>query len=135
MKAGILDANVILRFLIQDNREQGAAATALFKRAEQDEIEIHLSDTIVAEVTFVMEKVYRKQRSEVADALLDLIQNPGVTLQSPSVLTDALLRYRAHAIDFPDALVAAMAAAKGIPAISFDKDLDRFVDVTRFEPK
>ncbi len=135
MKAGILDANVILRFLMQDNPKHGAAATALFKKAEQDEVEVYLSDTIVAEVTFVMEKVYRRQRTEIADALLDLIQNPGVTLQSPTLLTDALLRYRAHAVDFPDALVAAMAAAKGIPAISFDKDFDRFTDVTRFEPK
>lgn len=135
MNAGILDANVILRFFLHDHREHAAAATALFKTAEKDEVDLYLPDTIVAEVTFVMEKVYRKQRNSIADALLDLIQNPGITPQSPSVLTDALLRYRAHPIDFPDALVAAMAVAKGIPAISFDRDLDRFSDVTRFEPK
>ena len=72
---------------------------------------------------------------QIADALLDFVQNSSIRLQSPTVLTDALLRYRSHTIDFPDALVAAMAAARGIPAISFDKDLDRFPDVKRFEPK
>ena len=34
-----------------------------------------------------------------------------------------------------DALVAAMTAAKGISAICFDKNFDRFADVTRLEPK
>lgn len=135
MRAGILDANVILRFFLNDHREHAAAARALFAKAEIEELDLFLADTIVAEVTFVMEKVYKKQRAIIADALLDFIQNPGITLQSPSVLTDALLRYRSNAIDFPDALVAAMAAGKGIPAISFDGDLDLFPDVTRYEPK
>ncbi len=135
MKAGVLDANVLLRFLIQDHPMHGAAATALFQKAEKDEVDLYLADTIVAEVTFVMDKVYGKPRADIAAALLDLVQNPGITLQSPTVLTDALLRYRDHGIGFPDALVAAMAAAKRMPAISFDKDLDRFEDVTRYEPK
>jgi predicted nucleic-acid-binding protein len=135
MRAGILDTNVILRFFLNDHREHAAASSALFTKAEMGELDLFLADTIVAEVTFVMEKVYKKQRAIIADALLDFIQNPGITLQSPSVLTDALLRYRAHAIDFPDALVAAMAAGKGIPAISFDRDLDCFTDVTRFQPQ
>lgn len=112
-----------------------AAATALFKKAERNEVELHLSDTILSEVIFVMEKVYQRQRTEIADALLDLIHNPGITLQGTAVTIDALLRYRAHAVDFPDALVAAMAVAKRVPAISFDRDFNRFGDVTRFEPK
>lgn len=135
MKAGVLDANVLLRFFLQDNPKQSAAAIALLKKADADEVELYLLDAIVAEVTFVMDKVYRRNRIQIADALLDLVQNSGITLQSPTVLTDALLRYRMHAIDFPDALVAAMAASREIPAVSFDKDLDRFSDVTRYEPK
>ena len=135
MKAGVLDANVVLRFFLQDNPRQSAATVALFTKAERGDVALFLPDVIVAEVTFVMEKVYRRNRMQIADALLDLIQNSGISLQSPAVLTDALLRYRAHTIDFPDALVAAMAATKGIPAISFDRDLDKFNDVKRHEPK
>ena len=135
MKAGVLDANVVLRFFLQDNPRQSAATVALFTKAEQGDVELFLPDVIVAELTFVMDKVYRRNRMQIADALLDLIQNSGVTLQSPTVLTDALLRYRAHTVDFPDALGAAMAGAKGIPAISFDRDLDKFQDITRHEPK
>ena len=135
MKAGVLDATVLLRFFMQDDPKHSRAATGLFQRAEQQEVELFLQDATVAEVTFVMAKVYGKGRTQIAEALLDFIQNPGISLLSPEVLPDALVRYRNHPVDFPDALVAAMAAAMNLPAVSFDKDLDKFNDVTRFEPK
>lgn len=135
MKAGILDANVLLRFLLQDNPKQSAAATALFKKAEQGEVELQLPDVIVAEVTFVLEKVYRRTRIQIANALLDFMQNPGIKLQSSSILNDALLRYRNHPVDFPDALLVAISVGKKVNVVSFDRDFDRFPDVTRYEPK
>lgn len=98
-------------------------------------MELFLQDAIVAEVTFVMEKVYRRSRVQIADALLDFIQNPFVVAQSPTVLSDALFRYRSHPVDFPDALVAAEAVSKNIAAVSFDKDMERFQDVRRYEPR
>ncbi len=135
MKAGVLDANVLLRFFLQDDPKHSPAVTALFEKAQDQDMELFIQDAIVAEVTFVMERVFKRNRVQIADALLDFIQNPFVTLQSPGVLGDALLRYRTHPVDFPDALVAAEAAARNIAAVSFDKDLDKFPDVQRFEPK
>ena len=41
---------------------------------------------------------------------------------------------QAQPVDFPDALVAAIAAHQGVPVASFDQDFDRFKDVKRFEP-
>jgi predicted nucleic-acid-binding protein len=135
MKAGVLDANVVLRFFLQDNAKQSAAVGAFFKKAQNQDIELFLQDAIVAEVTFVMEKVYRRSRAQIADALLDFIENPFIIVQNPPVLTDALLRYRSNAVDFPDALVAAEAVARNVAAVSFDKDFERFQDVTRYEPR
>ena len=135
MKSGVLDANVLLRFFLQDDLKQSQAVTSFFNKAAGQDIDLILQDAIVAEVTFVMGKVYRRTRAQIADALLDFIQHPFIMQQSPGVLGDALLRYRAHPVDFPDALVAALAAAKGIPSVSFDRDLDRFPDVRRIEPK
>lgn len=135
MKAGVLDANVLLRFFLQDDPKQSPATTAFLRRAEERDWELFLHDATVAEVTFVMEKVYRRARGDIAAALLDFMQNPFISAHEPAVLSDALVRYGAHPIDFPDALVAAKAAARKIPAISFDRDLDGFPDVTRLEPK
>ncbi|MEO8425508.1 MAG: PIN domain-containing protein [Verrucomicrobiota bacterium] len=122
MKAGVLDTNVLLRFFLQDDPKQSPAATAFFKKAEDENIDLFLQDATVAEVTFVMDRVFRRSRIQIANALLDFIQNPFVTVQNPVVLTDALLRYRNHSIDFPEALVGALAVSMKVPAVSFDKD-------------
>ncbi len=50
------------------------------------------------------------------------------------VTLDALERFKSHPVDFPDALVAAIAAHQGVPVVSFDRDFDRFKDVKRFQP-
>jgi predicted nucleic acid-binding protein len=49
-------------------------------------------------------------------------------------LRDALKRFKAVSVDFPDALIPALAADGKVPVASFDWDLDKFKDITRFEP-
>ena len=51
------------------------------------------------------------------------------------LLVDALLRFRDHGVDFADAWLAARAARDGQHVASFDRDLDKFRDVKRHEPK
>lgn len=137
MKTYLLDANVILRFLRQDHPDMGAAARALFQAAGRGEVCLLLDDAIVAEVVYVLQGPYKQERSAIAAALLALVRRaPAVRpLRSAAVLEDALGRYRDHAgVDFADALLAALAAERGVPVASFDRDLDRFADVTRFDP-
>jgi predicted nucleic acid-binding protein len=62
------------------------------------------------------------------------MENPGIAVETASVLRDALKRFKAVSVDFPDALIAALAADGKVPVASFDRDLDKFKDITRFEP-
>ena len=134
MKTYVLDANVLVRFFTQDSPTLGSAAKKLFEAADRGEVELRLHPTIAAEVVFVLTKVYQRDRSAVADALLDLMENPGIAVESASVLRDALKRFKSVSVDFPDALIAALAADGKVPVASFDRDLDKFKDITRFEP-
>ena len=135
MKSYVLDANVVVRFFTQDPPSLGRAARKLFEEATQGTVELRLDPAIAAEVVFVLTKVYQVERGSVAESLLDLISNPGVRVVSVGMLRDALLRFKDFSVDFADALVAAIGAAEGLPVASFDRDLDKFKDVARFEPK
>lgn len=73
-------------------------------------------------------------RESARQPLLDLIENPGIAVEDASVLRDALKRFKSASVDFPDALIAALAADGNVPVASFDRDLDKFKDITRFEP-
>jgi len=134
MKRYILDANVLVRFFMQHPPAMGRAATKLFEAAAKGDTELRLDPLIVAEVVFVLTKVYGQPRSAVADALLDLLENPGITLEASDCVRNALKRFKSFSVDFADAWVAAIASEHQAPIASFDRDLDKFKDVTRLEP-
>ena len=136
MEIYLIDTNVILRFLRRDQPVMAAAAEALFARAERGEVRLVLDSLILAEVVFVLQSYYKVGRETIADALLDMINSGvGVETDRPALLNNALERYRRHPqVDFGDAMLGALAAEQNIPVASFDRDLDRFKDVVRFEP-
>ncbi len=131
MKSLLLDANVLVRFLVQDDPRQGAACTALFERAERGEVALHLDALAVAEVVYVLLGRYLRSRTEVVSVLLAVIQNPGVGTVEKDTVTDALQRFGAFNVDFSDAWLAARAARLGRAVASFDHDFDKFKDVKR----
>ena len=134
MKEYLLDANVLVRFLVQDDAKQSAAATALFEKAERHEVVLHLDGLMVAETVYVLMGRYGQRRSEVVNVLLAVIQNAGVETTEQEIVTDALQRFGAMNVDFTDAWLAARAAQLGRQVASFDRDLDKFGDIQRFEP-
>jgi predicted nucleic acid-binding protein len=135
MSAYVLDANVLLRFLTQDHPVHSKAATTLFERAKRKEVTLEIDPVILAEVIFTLEGYYQKARADIASVLLRLISNPGIETDHRPEILDALRRYHNHNVDFADAWLAALAVAKKKAAASFDRDLDKFDDVTRFEPQ
>jgi predicted nucleic acid-binding protein len=135
MKKFLLDANVILRFLTQDHPAKARAATALFGQAKNKEALLVLDSVILAEVIYALEGHYKRSRHEIAGALLQLVTSQGIEAEPHFVIVNALLRYKAEPVDFPDAWLAASAFQRKLPAASFDKDIDRFRDVTRYEPE
>jgi predicted nucleic-acid-binding protein len=131
----LLDANVLVRFLVQDDPRQSAAATALFKKAERREMVLHLEGLMVAEVVYVLLGRYGRTRAEVVNVLLAIIQNAGVETVDKDIVTDALRRFVTANVDFSDAWLAARAAQSGHPVASFDRVFDKFKDIRRFVPK
>ena len=134
MKRYILDTNLLVRFLKNDHPKMSSAAADLFLQSASGKVELHLDPTIVAETAFVLTSFYKQDQAEVADAIRDLITGCRLKVPLEEVTLDALERFKSQPVDFPDALVAAIAAHQGVPIASFDRDFDRFKDVKRFEP-
>jgi predicted nucleic acid-binding protein len=68
------------------------------------------------------------------NVLLAVIQSAGVKTAEQEIVTDALQRFGAMNVDFPDAWLAARAAQLGCEVASFDRDFDKFKDIRRFDP-
>lgn len=134
MSRYVLDTNLVVRFLRKDHPTMSPAAAALFQESMSGKTELLLETALVSEAIFVLTSFYKLARADVADALRDLMTGCRLKVPNLDVTLDALARFKAHNIDFPDALAAAVAASEKIPVASFDHDFDKFNDIARFEP-
>ena len=130
-----LDSNILLRFLTGEPPDMFAAASALIRSAEKGEALLELSPLVLAETAFTLESYYRVPRKDVAKALAECVNRLGFRLADRERLLDALNRVQTSGVHLVDGYLAAASAETKMPVASFDRDFDKFRDVTRFEPK
>ncbi len=128
-KRRLVDANLIVRYLVQDHDKHAKAAGKLFDACDRGDLVVVVLPVVLAECVFVLESFYGHPRAEIASALGRLISSPGVEISEGSVHLDGLNRYQGTRAHFIDCLIAATAVAHNVPVSSFDQDFRKFVDV------
>lgn len=73
--AGSLDANVLLRLLLDDISEQHAAVEALFQKSKG---QFAIADTAIIEVVFVLGRHYGFSRTAISEAIEGLMLLPEI---------------------------------------------------------
>lgn len=133
-----IDANIFIRYLTQDHPQFSQACTALLTKAENGEISLTTSESVITEVVQVLSspRLYQLPRQQISTLLTTLLSLPGMRCAQRTVYLHALTIYEQENIDFPDCLtVAHMQQAKLTTLYSYDQDFDRFSHVTRLEPE
>ena len=119
-----LDTNVLVRFLVEDDQKQAAAAAALIERVIADGDTIFVSDVVVCETVWVMSVSYNVGRKEIAAVLRSLIRARHVTFRAADQLIRALEAYEAGKGDFADYLIREHARASDCEHVAtFDRVL------------
>lgn len=127
----LIDANVIIRFLLKDHPIQSPAVKKILKNFQENLI---LSDVAVAEVIWLLTSYYNFSKEETIEKIYPILSFPNIE-SNKSVLIRAFYFYRNFNIDYIDAYLAAYTEDSKIEGIySFDKDLDKIKEVKRFEP-
>lgn len=135
MAGQFLDTNVILRHLLGDHPDHSPQATAYFRRIEGGEIKVHTSDTVVFETVFTLERHYRQPKAKIREALLPLIELPGIVLPGKTRFARVFELYVDQNLPFADAYHAAvMEHLKLEEIVSFDREFDRIPGIRRVEP-
>ena len=135
MAIPILDTNILLRHLLHDHPEQSPSCTAYLARIERGEIKARIADTVVFETVFTLQRQYRHSKNAIRDALLPLIELPGIVLPGKRALRQAFDLYVDLNISFADAYHAVLMKRLRLDEIvSYDKQFDRVDDINRTEP-
>jgi predicted nucleic acid-binding protein len=127
-----LDTNVLLRHLRQDDPDHSPRATAFLKRIEQGEVKVRTSDTVIFETVFTLERSYHQEKSAIRDAVLPLVELPGVVLSNKRRYRKVFSLYIEKNISFADAYHAVLMELLHLTEIvTFDTDFDKIAGITR----
>ena len=127
-----LDANVILRFIVNDNPTFSPKAKLIFENIDKGRIKIFISSMAIFEVAFTLERTYKLSKSEVRERFLPIIKLENVTSDRKEVVERALDFYVDKNVSFADAYQAALMLKKNVKKIySFDPHFDRFPQLKR----
>lgn len=115
-----LDTNVLVRYFAQDDAKQSAKATALIESLT-DAKPGYLSQMVLIELVWVLQRCYDASREMVAETLERLLRTQGLVVQEAEQVWQALRIYRQGG-DFADCLIVRVAMADGCDGVvTFDE--------------
>jgi len=121
----LLDTNVIIRFLTRDHEEYYHKSVEVFRDIESGKIEALLMDFILAEVIYVLKRIYKYSKNDIASVLKKLLLYKNLYTENKLITFEALEIYADKNIDFADAMLCAKQKLEGFEITSFDKDIER----------
>ena len=125
MKA--IDTNVLIRFLIGDDKRQAKKVYTIFKKAESEKKQLFVPLLVVLEMIWVLESVYEISRTEILDSISDLLLMPILKFDQQSALQQLIYSAQGNKYDLSDLLIAHSAQTNGCEVVvTFDKKASRF---------
>ena len=136
MPLPFLDSNILLCHFHGNHPEHSPKSTVLLDRIERGELEAQLSDMVIVETVFTLERSYKISKTQIRDAMLALLSLPGIVLPGKRRYARIFDLYVDPNLPFGDAyIVAEMEHFGATELYSFDKEFNRVPGITRLEPE
>jgi len=119
----LIDANVIIRFLVKENSEQYNKSIDIMHDIEDALLKVEILSEVVMEVLFIMTKYYKAPLLDLVEDLKSILLLDGVVNENKYILIGTLNMMCDKNIDYVDALICTKSALQGYGKISFDKDV------------
>lgn len=116
-----LDTNVLVRYLVADDPEQHAAATALIEGELTPEAPGLVHPVALCELVWVLRQVYKVPKPEVVAALRLVLAVRTLHVLDEAAVRAALDLFERHAADFADALLSVEYQTEGSSLVTFDR--------------
>ena len=118
----IIDANVVLRLILNDNEKMVKEA-----RTQLLSDTFFLKREVIAEVVYVLSGVYKTKRDDVGKAILEVLEAEGVLVESEDTVRYAIDTFQTQALDFVDCLLYAYHSVEGEKIFTFDQKLQKLL--------
>ena len=121
-----LDTNILVRFLVRDDKKQAEAVYRRFLQAEKSGEQLFVPLLVLLETLWVLESVYELSRTDILCAIEDLLHLPILQFETDEVVVTFLSDAKITKTDLADILIGCSAKSNGNEAIiTFDKKASR----------
>ncbi|MCL2411084.1 MAG: PIN domain-containing protein [Treponema sp.] len=117
-----VDANVILRYILDDHTEFSPRAKKII-----GENTVETPIEVLCEVVFVLKRIYKITRKEIADTLLDFYKNTNSILPHHEAVIKGIEYFGESNLDFVDCILAGYNELESISIHTFDMKLEKLL--------
>ena len=122
MKNYIIDTNALISFVTDRNPAQQDKVAKLLGSAAQLKVRVLCPQNVITEFAYVMDSVYRIDKSEIRAIVRDFIKLPGVEIVHQLSLKTLFTFWPDKVPDYGDAIIAALCQdTRGASVATFDR--------------
>ena len=121
----LVDANVILRYLLRDDEVLFKEAFSLFEKVKVGEERVIIPESVLAECVYVLLKIYKVERQMIAEKLKGLFIYKGVVNPDKKDLIDSLTLFGKKNLSIVDCILCARSINSRIQLFTFDDELKK----------
>ena len=120
-----LDANILVRYIMQDDAKQAQLATRLVESLSA-EAPGFVPLVAVVELAWVLSSAYDLNRQQVVEAFEGILRTKELVVERAEIVWKALRVFQSGNVDFADCLIARSAASAGCEkTMTFDRGAAR----------
>ena len=128
------DTNVLVRYLVQDDPKQSALANQWIDSIHHKKESIFINQIVFCELIWVLQGPYEIEKKILINTLEKILLAKQFEIESKDEIWQALSEFKAHAVDFADALIGVKNEMAGCrTTVTFDqkafKKLIRFTQL------
>ncbi len=121
MKKYLIDTNCLISFITDRNQGQQRIIAKYFEDAADIKCELIIVDSVITELVYVLEKIYRINIKIISDILHSLIETPGISVHNNFDLLKTLRLWPDKISDYGNAVIASNVAGEKLKVITFDQ--------------
>ena len=119
----LIDANVVLRYLLRDDDALFKKASVLLERVKVGEEAVVIPESVIAECVYVLLKVYKIDRQIISEKLRGLFAYKGVVNPDKKDLIDSLILFGQTQLSIVDCIACSKSINNGMSLFTFDDAL------------
>jgi predicted nucleic-acid-binding protein len=126
-----LDTNVLVRYLVWDDKKQAQKAADCIKRIIDSGNSCFINVIVFSELVWVLESAYRYNREEIAEVCEKILMIKQFEIESKDIVRMAVIDYKKGKADLADYLIGKINMHEGCKfTYTFDRTLKKRSEFT-----